>query len=99
MVSLFYYSQLRFYYAKLLDTPEEDRVFLGFINPVVDSDDDIFEPESFSGVFNTSVNQFCAKKDKTVFKLTFRFNAFPEIPQIVGNSGTLKLQLSPVTQN
>ena len=36
LISLFYYSQL------------QDRLFFGFINPVVDSvdeDDDIFEPE------------------------------------------------------
>ena len=49
------HSQLRFYYAKLIDTPEEHREVLGFINPVVDSDDqhgDIFEPERrFSLVF------------------------------------------------
>ena len=53
--------QLWFYYAKLLDTPEEDRQVLGFKNPVVDSDDgkdNIFEPgTSFSGAFSTFVNQ------------------------------------------
>ena len=41
---------------------EEDREVLGFINPVLDSDDkddNIFEPESFFGVFNTFVNQCC----------------------------------------
>ena len=63
MVSLFYYSQLRCYFAKLLDTPDKDRHVLWFINPTVDSDDeddDVFEPEkSFSGVVNTFVNQWC----------------------------------------
>ena len=53
--------QLWFYYAKLLDTPEEDRQVLGFKNPVADSDgekDNIFEPgTSFSGAFSTFVNQ------------------------------------------
>ena len=40
LISLFYYNQQwRFYYAKLLGTPEEDHQVLGFINPVVDSDD------------------------------------------------------------
>ena len=40
---------LQFYYAKLLDTTDEDHQVLGFINPVVDSHgsygsyDDIFE--------------------------------------------------------
>ena len=35
-----------------------------------DEDDDTFEPErSFSGVFNTSVNQVCLKKYKNVFKV------------------------------
>ena len=37
LISLFYYSQLRFYYAKLFDTSEEYRQVLGFINPIVDS--------------------------------------------------------------
>ena len=78
---------MRFYYAKLLDTPEEDRQVLGFVNPVVDSndeDDDIFEPErSFSSVFNTFVNQWCVKKDKNVFKFAFRFHAFPEISEML----------------
>ena len=45
----------------LWSTLEEDRQVLGFINPVVDSDDEvenIFELEIiFFGVFNTSVNQ------------------------------------------
>ena len=85
MISLLHYSQFRFYYAKLLETTEEDREVLGFINPVVDSDDeddDIFEPEiSFSGNFNTFVNQWCVKKDKNVFKVAFTFHVFPEIPQ------------------
>ena len=62
MISVFYYSQLRFYYAKLLDTEEQHRQVMGFINPVVgsdDEDDDIFEPErSFSGVCNRLVNQW-----------------------------------------
>lgn len=48
-------SQLRFYYAKLLDTPEEVSQVLGFVNSAVDShdeDDDIIEAESsFSGNF------------------------------------------------
>ena len=58
---------MRFYYAKLLDTPEEDHQVLGFVNPVLDSDDDdnIFEPE-----------RWCVKKDKNVFKLAFWFHAF-----------------------
>ena len=55
---------------------------MGFINLVVDSDDEddnIFEPErSFSGVFNTFVNQCCVKKNKNLFNLAFRFDAFPE---------------------
>ena len=46
-------------------------------------DEDIFESESFSGVFNTFVNQWCVKKDKNVFKLPFRFHAFSEIPAVL----------------
>ena len=41
-------KQLRFCYANLIDTPEEDRQVLHFINPSVDSDgedDDTFELE------------------------------------------------------
>ena len=53
---------------------------LGFLNPVVDSDDEdgnIFEPErSFPVFFNTIANQWLVKKDKSVFKLEFRFHAF-----------------------
>ena len=64
--SLFYCTQLRFYHVKLLDTLEEDCQMLWFINPVVDWDDEedkILELErSFSGVFNTFVNQWCVKK-------------------------------------
>ena len=52
---------ITFYYAKLIDTLEEERQFLGCVNPVVDSndeDDDIFEPEkSFSGAFDIFVNR------------------------------------------
>ena len=52
----------------LLDTAEEDRQVLGFVNPIVDSDDEdegIFQPEkSFSGVFNFLVNQCCVKTIK-----------------------------------
>ena len=65
MISLFYYSQLRLYYAKILGT-EEDRQVLRFINPAVDSDDEddhIFEPErSFHGVLNTFMNEWLVKK-------------------------------------
>ena len=53
---------------------------LRFLNPLVDSDDEdgnIFEPErSFPGFFNTIANQRLVKKDKSVFKLEFRFHAF-----------------------
>ena len=64
LISLFYYNQLWLYYAQL-DTLEEDRQLLGFINSFVDSDDDIFEQErSFAYIFNTFVNQCCTKKDK-----------------------------------
>ena len=53
---------------------------LGFLNSVVDSDDEddnIFEPDrSFSVFFNTIANQWLVKKDKSVFKLEFRFLAF-----------------------
>ena len=60
---------------------------MGFINPVVDSDDkddDIFEPErSFSGVFNIFMNQWCVKKDKNAYKIALRFHAFPEIPEML----------------
>ena len=63
MISFYHYSQLWFYYAKLFDTPDEDRHVLWFLDAVVDSDDkdnNIFEPErGFSGVFNTFVNQWC----------------------------------------
>ena len=48
LISLFHYSQLRFYHAKPPDTLEEDRQVLEFVNPVVDSideDNNIFEPE------------------------------------------------------
>ena len=80
LISSFYYRQLRFYYAKLLDMPEEDRQVLRFVDPVLDSNDEdgnIFEPErSFSCVFNTFVTQSCVKKDKNLFKATFRFLLF-----------------------
>ena len=63
--SLFYCTQLRFFHVNLLDTLEEDCQILWFINPVVDWDDEedkILELErSFSGVFNTFVNQWCVK--------------------------------------
>ena len=59
---------------------------MGFVNPVVDSDDEddnIFEPErSFSGIFNTFVNQWYVKKDKNEFKLAFKFHAFSTILEI-----------------
>ena len=52
------------------------KIVLGFINPVVDSDDedhDIFEPErSFAGVFNTFfffssfLSKWCVEKDRNV---------------------------------
>ena len=59
---------------------------MGFVNSVVvcsdDGDDDIFKPERcFSGVYYTFVNQWCIKKDKSVFKFAFRFHAFLEIPE------------------
>ena len=64
---------MRFCYAKLLDTPEEDPQALEFVNPFVDSedeDDDIFEPErSSSGVSNIFVNQLCVKKIKMYLSL------------------------------
>ena len=41
LISLFHRSQLRFYYEKLLDTAEVDRQVLGFINPVLESDDEV----------------------------------------------------------
>ena len=54
------------------------------VHPILDSDyedDDILEPEtSFSRVFNTFVNQWCIKN---VYKLAFRFHAFPEISEIM----------------
>ena len=49
-----------------------------------DEDDNIFEEErSFSGVFNTSMNQWCIEKDKNVFKLAFRFRPLPEISKVL----------------
>ena len=51
------------------------KIVLGFINPVVDSDDEdgnIFEPErSFAGVFNTFfffffLSKWCVEKDRNV---------------------------------
>ena len=55
------YSQLRFDYAKLFDTPEEDRQVLGFVKPVLDSyyenEDNLETEKSFSSVFNTFANQ------------------------------------------
>ena len=87
MISFSYYSQLQFYYATLLDSPEEDHQVLGFINSVVDpddEDDDIFEPErSFSGVLNTFVNRWRVRKDKNIFKLGIRFHDLPEIPEML----------------
>ena len=75
--SLFDDSRLRFHYAKLLDTPEEDCQVLGFVNPVVvnsdDENDNIFEPErSFSG------------------SATFSFHAFPKIFLILGTDAYKK---------
>ena len=47
---------------------------------------EIFAPgKSFSGVFNTFVNQWCVKKDQSVFKFAFIFHAFPEIPEVLEN--------------
>ena len=66
MISLFYYSQSRFYNVKLLGTPEKDRQVLGFANLCADSDDEdksIFEEKtSLSGAFNTFVNHCFVKK-------------------------------------
>ena len=66
LISLFYYSKLRFYNVKLLGTPEKDRQVLGFANPCADSDDEdngIFEEKaSLSGAFNTFVNHCYVKK-------------------------------------
>ena len=94
MISLFCYTQLRFYYTKLLDTTEQDHQVLGFINPVVDSDDEddnMFEPErGFSGVFNSFVNQWCVKKYTNVFKLELRFHAFPEILEMLETDAHVK---------
>ena len=82
MILLFYYSQLQFYNAKLLDTPEEDNQVLGFVSTGVDSDDEddviIKQERSFSGAFNTFVNYWYVKKDKNIFKFAFRFHAFLE---------------------
>lgn len=61
-------------------------------NPVAasdDADDNIFEQKiSFSGVFNSSLSQWCVKKGKHVFKFAFRFHAFPENLEMFGNSST-----------
>ena len=83
MILSFYYSQLQFYNAKLLDMPKEDHQVLGFVNPDVDPDDEddiiIKQERSFSGAFNTFVNYWYVKKDKNILKLAFRLHAFPEI--------------------
>ena len=72
-----------------------------FINSVVDSDKDnnIFEQErSFSGVFNTFVNQWYAEKNKNVFKLPFRLHNFSPNAENVRSSRALKIQFSTLPQ-
>ena len=75
---------------------------MGFINLAVhsdDEDDNILELEkAFFGIFNTFVNQWCVKKDKNVFKLAFRFHAFPQIPEML-ETDTHKNIYSTLTQN
>ena len=52
----------------------------------------MFEPEkSFFGAFNTFLNQWCVKNDKNIFKLAFRFHAFPEIPEMLETDAHKKL--------
>ena len=86
---------------------------MGFINPFVNSDDedgDIFETEiSFSGVFNTFVNQCCVTKLKFhLFPiLVFRFYALPKILEMLETYVHKKLyfqdiretKMSPKLQN
>ena len=87
---------LRFYYAKLFDTPEKDRQILGFVNTVLDSDykdDNILEPKRSLSFFTPPLIHKniqillrisgSVKKDKYVFKLGFRFQAFLEIPKML----------------
>ena len=53
--------------------------FLEFSWNSVDENEDIFEPKrSFSGVFNSFVNQWCIKINKNVFNLAFRLLLFPK---------------------
>ena len=61
-IILLSFTILSSYHTKVLDTPEEDRQVLGLVNSVVvksdDKDDVIYESEkSFSGIFDTFVNQ------------------------------------------
>ena len=62
--------------------PEEYCQVLGFANPVLDSDyegNDILEPKrSYSGVFNTFVNQWRAKKTKLYLSLHLGSILFPK---------------------
>ena len=78
----FFYSQLQFFYGKLLDTPDEDHQVLGFVNPVVDPDDEddnIFEPERrFSSAFNSFLNQWYIKKIKMYLSLHLGSMPFPQ---------------------
>ena len=50
---------------------------MGFINPVLESgyeDDGILEPQrSFSGVFETFVNQWYVKTDKNIVNIALDF--------------------------
>ena len=71
--------------TKFLDTPEEDCQVLGFVNPVVESDDeddDIFEPErNYSDVFTTFVSK---EKIKMCFKFVFiSSQVFTEFPKML----------------
>ena len=60
---------------------------MGFINPVVesdDSDDYIFERErSVSVVFDTLMNQWCINRGKHLFKFACKFHAFSKILEML----------------
>ena len=67
-------------------------------NPVVDLDDeneDIFEPRSFSGVFNTFVNQWCVKNIKMPSNLHLGSMLLPGIPEMLETHAYEKFSTLP----
>ena len=77
-------SQLRFYYVKLPETPEEISSSLGIYKSGCRLKwwgwRYLWTRQSFSVAFNTFTNQWCVKEGKNTFKLAY---AFPKISEML----------------